>query len=185
MNVKSSFYADFYWTSRTDTQSMNKYHLCLVSVFFIACIQFFFKINAHEGICLWNVIFFYCFWLCTMTFMTIDLKSSSSAFSNQLQVINGSFSFVLFFPSPSFGDLKLMVKQKGFLYCWNCLKWRVGWAKFQKVKVFCVAALRTKKRRTFQIDLLSRARLIYQPADIYRTILAIFRCIGISICNSQ
>lgn len=136
-----------------------------------------------------EMLFFNCFWLCTMwkilPFMTTDLKSSSSAFSNQLQVINGSFSFVLFFPSPRFGDLKLMVKQKGFLYCWNCLKWRVGLAKFQKVKVFCVAALRTKKRRTFQIDLLSRARLIYQLADIYRMILAIFRCIGISICNSQ
>lgn len=114
--------------------------------------------------------------------MTTDLKSSSSAFSNQLQVINGSFSFLLFFSISKFQRFKVDGKEKGFLVLLELSKMK-GWfgqIPKKKKKVFSVAALRTKKRRTFQIDLLSRADF-----DIYRMILAIFRCIGISICNSQ
>lgn len=164
---------------------MNKYHLCLVSVFFIACIKFF--LNK----CPWGHLSLKCYFLIVFDYVqcgkfsllwpqTWRAPALLFQISNRWSMV--VFLFFCFFPSPSFGDLKLMVKQKGFLYCWNCLKWRVGLAKFQKKKkkVFSVAALRTKKRRTFQIDLLSRADF-----DIYRMILAIFRCIGISICNSQ
>lgn len=77
-----------------------------------------------------EMLFFNCFWLCTMwkilPFMTTDLKSSSSAFSNQLQVINGSFSFLLFFSISKFRRFKVDGKAKGFLVLLELSKMK-GW----------------------------------------------------------
>lgn len=91
------------------------------------------------------------------------------------------FLFFCFFSISKFRRFKVDGKAEGFLVLLELSKMK-GWFGqiTKKKKVFSVAALRTKKRRTFQIDLLSRADF-----DIYRMILAIFRCIGISICNSQ
>lgn len=149
--MKSSFYADFYWTSRTDTQSMNKYHLCLVSVFFIACIKFF--LNK----CPWGHLSLKCYFLIVFDYVQCGKfsllwpqtwRAPALLFQISYRWSMVVFLFFCFFPSPSFGDLKLMVKQKGFLYCWNCLKWRVGLAKFQKKKkgIFCCCFTHQKKK---------------------------------------
>lgn len=58
--------------------------------------------------------------------MTTDLKSSSSAFSNQQQVINGSFSFLLFFSISKFRRFKVDGKAKGFLVLLELSKMK-GW----------------------------------------------------------
>lgn len=81
--------------------------------------------------------------------MTTDLKSSSSAFSNQLQVINGSFSFLLFFSISKFRRFKVDGKAKGFLVLLELSKMK-GWfgqiTKKKKKSIFCCCFTHQKKK---------------------------------------
>lgn len=81
--------------------------------------------------------------------MTTDLKSSSSAFSNQLQVINGSFSFLLFFSISKFRRFKVDGKAKGFLVLLELSKMK-GWfgqiPKKKKKGIFCCCFTHQKKK---------------------------------------
>lgn len=81
--------------------------------------------------------------------MTTDLKSSSSAFSNQLQVINGSFSFLLFFSISKFRRFKVDGKAKGFLVLLELSKMK-GWfgqiKKKKKKSIFCCCFTHQKKK---------------------------------------
>lgn len=81
--------------------------------------------------------------------MTTDLKSSSSAFSNQLQVINGSFSFLLFFSISKFWRFKVDGKAKGFLVLLELSKMK-GWfgqiTKKKKKSIFCCCFTHQKKK---------------------------------------
>lgn len=80
--------------------------------------------------------------------MTTDLKSSSSAFSNQQQVINGSFSFLLFFSISKFRRFKVDGKAKGFLVLLELSKMKGWFGQIPKKKkgIFCCCFTHQKKK---------------------------------------
>lgn len=79
--------------------------------------------------------------------MTTDLKSSSSAFSNQLQVINGSFSFLLFFSISKFRRFKVDGKAKGFLVLLELSKMKGWFGQITKKKKYFLLLLYAPKKK--------------------------------------